>query len=832
MRYHSSLIKHYISIKDTPEEIAKKLILKTCEVEEIIKRDLPEDVVIGKVINVRKHPQADKLVVCDVDCWARWIYTICTWGENVVLNSFVPVALPGCYLPDIDLKIEPRTMRGEPSNGMICSKGEIGINEDEDQHWIWTLQYDSKTPASDITQPADFNDITDADCGIALKDKYPRLEAYIFDVDNKTVTNRPDLTGHFWLAWELQAMYANNAATHILWDKLHTMMREMPFTSASQLSTLGKQHTIPVTVTCDAVAVYTGIHLENCTTQPSTFLTRTILRDCGSTPRLNRVDASNLFMMLTGQPVHFFDADSIVWWVTVRYAKQGEEFVDLMDGSHVLTEKDIVIADDEKVLALAGIIWWKSSAITEKTKNIFVEIAHFDAVTIRKTGTRLALRTDAELRYEKQINPQFTTRTLPMFLDFLLYAKKDLGEYTMWWLSHYTAPDYNDQPLDIAVDWEKISQAIYGDNSLSPETAKGILTQLGYIVHENSVVVPWWRWSNDMHWLHDITEEVIRIHGYEAVEGKPLTAVLTTPKNEWTVAIQRAFEEVLVRDFRMTQVETYPWLHEKYIAPFGTNTNNLLSLQNPTAPELTYLRDNMIYGLLDAVTKNAKIYDTINIFDMGKVWSQEENTRKENHVCGMVFYDNKKTRWRQDDSRFTTKQALEALGIATLKGYTIRLEPTTKPYFHTKKQATIYADDVIVWHIGSLHPSIMQLAKLDEYTSITYAQLSLTTIASLPKKQYIPSYETLQDQIISRDFSFVVDANTERKVLEDAIRSINEVSDIAIFDIYAGDTIPEGKKAIAFSCKIRWDGTLQTDQINAIMDRVIKACEATWATLR
>lgn len=107
-------------------------------------------------------------------------------------------------------------------------------------------------------------------------------------------------------------MYANNAATHILWDKLHTMMREMPFTSASQLSTLGKQHTIPVTVTCDAVAVYTGIHLENCTTQPSTFLTRTILRDCGSTPRLNRVDASNLFMMLTGQPVHFFDADSIV----------------------------------------------------------------------------------------------------------------------------------------------------------------------------------------------------------------------------------------------------------------------------------------------------------------------------------------------------------------------------------------------------------------------------------------------------------------------------------------------------------------------------------------
>lgn len=832
MRYHSSRIKHYISIRDTPQEIAKKLILKTCEVEEIIERKLPEDVVIGKVASIKKHPEADKLVVCELDCGAKWVYTICTWGENVVENSYVPVAIPGCYLPAIDLKIEPRTMRWIPSNGMICSKGEVGILEDEDQHWIWTLQYDKSTPIEKIIQPADFDDISDADLGVALKDKYPWLEAYIFDVDNKTITNRPDLTGHFWLAWELQAMYAQSASTNILRNKLPTIIESHSYTSSNQLATFGKQHQIPVRITCDGVRVYTGIHLTDCQVVPSTFFTRMVLRDCDLTPRSNWVDAGNTFMMLTGQPIHCFDADTIDWWVIVRYAQDWEKFTDLMDVTHSLSNTDIVIADTKKILALAGIIGGKESAISEKTKNVFVEIAHFDPIIVRKTGTRLGVRTDAEMRYEKQINAQFTTHAIAMFLDFLQYAKKDLRTYTMEWLSLYTSPTYSDEKLQITIDREKISQSIYGDNSLSPETAKNILINLWYGVTDNSVLVPWRRGANDMHGIHDITEEVIRIHGYETIESKPLHATLTIPQNESTVAIQRSFEETLVRDFHMTQVETYPWLHEKHIDLFWVDTKNLLSLQNPTAPELMYLRDSMIYGLLDIITKNAKTSDEISIFDIGKVWTWNWKTKAEDHACGIVCYNNIKERTREKDTWFPAKQAIETVCKNILPWYSIQYKLSENSNYHTKKQATIYINDVKVGKIVALHPSILQAIKLDENSSLTYASISLKQLAWFTKTHQTRWYETLQDQILRRDFNFLVDKTTNRETLKNAIQGIKEILEIKIFDIYAWESLPEWKKAIAFSCKIMGDGTMKTEEINKIMDAVIIACEKTGAKLK
>ncbi len=163
---------------------------------------------------------------------------------------------------------------------MICSKGELGINEDEEHHWIWTLQYADKTDLSTVPQQPDFDDITDADCGVPLANKYPWLEAYIFDVDNKTVTHRPDLTGHFGLAWELNAMYTSEAATKITMSKLPTLMDAHTYTSIDEMVAHGKSHTIPVSTTCDAVQVYSTILLENCHTQASAFLTRVILRDC------------------------------------------------------------------------------------------------------------------------------------------------------------------------------------------------------------------------------------------------------------------------------------------------------------------------------------------------------------------------------------------------------------------------------------------------------------------------------------------------------------------------------------------------------------------------
>ena len=195
MKYTWQLLKKFISVNDSPENIAKNLILKTCEIEEIHQRTISENIVIGYVKSCEQHPDADKLKVCSVDCGKKWEYTICCGGSNVAAGLYVPVALPGTVFEKLGITIEPRKMRGIESNGMICSKEEIDILEDMEKHSIWSMT-------------EDLDDISDADLGTAVKDKFPRLESRVMEVDNKSITNRPDLTWHFGAAIELNAIYS------------------------------------------------------------------------------------------------------------------------------------------------------------------------------------------------------------------------------------------------------------------------------------------------------------------------------------------------------------------------------------------------------------------------------------------------------------------------------------------------------------------------------------------------------------------------------------------------------------------------------------------------
>ena len=831
MRYHSSLIKHYISINDSVENIANKLILKTCEVEEIIQRKIPSDVVIWKVVSVKPHPQADKLVVCSLNCWAKWVFQICTWGENVTVWSYVPVAIPGCYLPVIDLKIEPRSLRWEDSNGMICSKWELGINEDEEQHWIRTLQYALNTDLKTVPQQPDFDDISDEDCGVAITNKYPRLDAYIFEVDNKTVTHRPDLTGHFGLAWELNAMYVSDASTKIIMSKLPTLMDAHTYTSIDELVVHGKAHTIAVQNNCPAVQVYGSILAENCAVQPSTLLTRVILRDCGSTPKNNWVDFSNISMLLTGQPIHCFDADKIDGWVTVRFAKEWEQFIDLMDTTHTLTVNDIVIADDKKVLALGWVIWWKESAITASTKRVFIEIAHFDSVAVRKTGTRLSLRTDAELRFEKHINPQYTAHTLQMVLDLLQYYKRDLGSFEIAGISLLTQPSYTNSPKTIGLDRPKISQVIFGDDTFKAEDGIKILTGLGFKFYENTVTIPRRRSPDDMNGMHDIIEEVSRLYGYENIVGKELYGRLAMPTIDSAVRIQQEIEQILVDRFAYTQTETYPRANEKYITLFGKDTKDFYKLQNAPAPELQYLRDIMLYWLLDVVIKNHKTVDEIRIFDTGKAWPTVDNKLTETRDVGIVSYRNKVTTW-QDDPRLDVKNAcIAALRAAGVK-HPITFKVTQVWQYHTQKQCSIHIWDTFIWFLWQLHPEFVDACGLPTQSYVTYAQIHLDIIPTLPVSLPSSVFESMQDQIVWRDFCFVIDQWVSYQILWDAIKPVSEVKDIHIFDLYAWDKLEAGKKSCAFSIKLKWDWTMTTEQINTVMKKVIAVCEETGAKIR
>ena len=844
MKYTSPLLKKFISINDTPENIAKNLILKTCEIEEINYRSIAESIVVGLVKSCEQHPDADKLKVCMVDCGKKWIYQIICGGSNVATWLYVPVALPGTVFEKAGITIEPRKMRGIESNGMICSKEEIWILEDMEKHSIWSLT-------------EDLEDISDADLWTALSAKFPRLENRVMEVDNKSLTNRPDLTWHFGAATELNAIYRHKKWV-ITFNKIKEYHEQCTPTHIMHILENSTKPERKVVWESANLNAYILLHLKNIDVHQTSFFTRLQMLDLWAKPISNWVDFSNLFMNISGQPIHFFDAEKVDGDIIVRNAQDGEKFTDLFETQHILKATDVVITDKKKILALAGVVWGLESWITESTKNILVEIANFDPVAVRKTWTRLWLRTDAELRFEKNINSRRTLFCLILFLDELNYYAKDLGNFKIGWLSYFISPKIEaESRKHIEVDIKVMEQFIFGKKiTWFDSQVEEILFWLwctwvdGWTLNikhwKISVVCPLWRSPDDLNIPEDIYEEVARIYGYDQIENIPLLSDITyTPYTEY-VAIQRKLEDILVNTLGCNQTETYPRIGEKALHEFGWDIHNMYMLQNPINPEAPYMRNDMLYGLLTHVSKNSKFFDEFKLFDIGKIWDKKQKAKdngqgknifasefvNEKMQLGAMMYQKNIDQWDKDPileaKHFVSVIAKEwGLGIMSF-------EKTTLNQFHPKKQAMILLKNQVIWFIWALHPLILQNNKIWESSGVVYLSLNLTDILDYEKhtEAHNYTYETLQDQIVWRDLCFVIDANKSFDSVLSAVKKVSEVKDVEVFDVYTGKNLGEDKKSVSIKIKIVWDGTMTTEQINEVMNKAITAAESVGGSLR
>ncbi len=839
MKYSSQLLKRFISVNDTPENIARNLIVKTCEIEAVHERSIPETVVIGLVKSCEKHPEADKLSVCQLDCGKKGQFQILCGGVNVKAWLWVPVALPGTYLKKVDLKIEPRKMRGLDSNGMICSKEELGINEDLDAHTI-----------RDLSQ--DLEELSEQDIWTPLVAKFPWLEWRALDVDSKSLTNRPDLTWHFGLAVELHAIYT---ADKISYAKIKEYMDQCSTSAILQTLDNSKAGKVKVVSKSEGLNSYLLLEINDIKINQTGFFTRLEMLDMDANPINNRVDFSNLFMLMSGQPVHFFDAEKVEGDIIVRNAKEGEEFIDLFETKHILKGEDIVITDKKKILALAWVIGGQESWITEDTKNILVEIANFDPVMVRKTWTRLGLRTDAELRFEKNINPRWTLFCLILFLDQLKYSKKDLWDFEIGGLNYFISNKVKDERKKmIELDRKKMTETIFGkmEDGFGLE-AKKILQRLWCEVKEEKITPPLRRGPNDLNIPEDLYEEVARIYGYDQVEWLPLMSEMKNIAFTDEVLLQRKSEDVLVRNFACNQMETYPRVGEKILQAFHVDPKDLYSLANPTNPETPYLRDDMIYGLLAHTAKNCKFFDQFKIFDIGKIWNKKNKKSEpvnafassfvdEQMQLGVMLYQKSLAAWDQDpllEAKNMVKSLCKEFGI---QGEII-FAATGLNYFHPKKQAKIVVNiagkEYGIWTISALHPVILQQEKVGENASVVYLSFTFGEIITCLNQQSGKNrgYETLQDQIVSRDLCFVVDMQKDFSDIVHAVKSVPEIEDVEVFDVYAGKNIWENKKSVSLRVKIVGRGgkeneSMTTDQINAIMQVAIANAEKAGASLR
>ncbi len=828
-------MKKFISVDVSADDIAQNLILKTAEIEWIEHRIISENIVIWYVSDCQKHPDADRLNVCQVNCGEKWQYQIICGGVNVRAGIFVAVALPWTKFEKIWMTIEAREMRWVESNGMICSKEEIWINEDLDMHSIWELVLD-------------LEDISDRDLGMPLKFKFPRLEWYVLEVDNKWLTNRPDLTGHFGVACELNSIYRD--AGKFAYNKVKDYFNHFASTNILDILEHGNKAKRKVIGESWWVNSYTLLELNNVNVKESSFFTRLQMIDLWANPRSNRVDFSNIFMILSGQPIHFFDADKVNGDIIIRDAKEWEEFIDLFETKHILKSNDIVIADKDKILALAGVVGWGESGITENTKNILVEIANFDPVLVRKTWTRLALRTDAEIRYEKNINPRWSLYCLILFLDELKYYSKDLWTFEIWGTSAFIKESVLwTRNKQINVDYTKMEMFIFWKKTEGfTEEAKRILVSLGFGVNENMVQVPIWRWPGDINIVEDLYEEVWRIYGYERIEESPLLSdakYVDYPDYVW---LNRKLEEILVRNLNFDQTETYSRVWEKQINQLWINKADLYSLQNPTNPEMPFMRDDMLAWLILHAAKNSKFFDNFRIFDIGKVRRQSrgkdikdakfaDDFVWEKGQLGMMIY-HKDISNRNDDPILAAKSYVNLIAKELWLKSEVKYVASEIKHFHPKKQADIMYllnwKEIRIWFVGSLHPLILKDYKISENAWVVYVSLDMENLIEECKSVSFTStgYESLQDQIVYRDLCFVVDSDKTYEAVLESVKWVKEISDIELFDLYQGANLGEGKKSIAFKIKIVGDGKLTTEGINEIMNKSIKAGEKSGWKLR
>ena len=837
MLFSTNLLKKYISLDIEPKKLMSTMTLHACEIEHVDVRNIPELVVIWYVTETKKHPNADTLTICQLDCWSHGMYQICTAADNIVSNIYVPVALPWCYLPSIDLTIWARQMRGEDSNGMICAKIELGINEDADQHGIWIMD-------------EDFFDLIKEDIWQSITVKHPRLNNMMLDVDNKTINNRPDLTWLLGMAIEMRAIFRNNNDVDVIkHENITYVLDEHNPARTIELLSHATSCNQKFEIKTDKCSVYSLLHLTNITVKETPFYDRLSLIDSGLSSKNNWVDFSNLFMTITWQPIHCFNADKINGSINIRQALDWEEFVDLNWVKHILVQQDIVIADNNWVIALAGVIWWLSTAISNDTKNIVIEIAHFDPVAVRRTSMRIWVRTDAVMRFEKTISPLLSLTSLSLILDVLKHYTLMLGDYRIAGMSSLMDDQVKSRAIShqyISFDFNYCTNLIFGRNieQWDQEMITNILNLLGFQIDNTSnVSVPRRRWSDDMNISEDLYEEIARLYGYNRIQPVISKEPVSYKPFQWLVQLNRVIEDVLVNRYKADQLQTYAWCDEIFFDAFGYNRANLVQLRNAVSPELSYLRPSLIPNLILAVQKNSKIYWSFTLFDSGQTWNKQEEYSRylnkqsfETTKLWLVSYK-KSTSDRKEDTLLEVKAMLQWLVSAFNLEWELEYTATNYSRYHPKKQGVILYNGQVIGMLAQLHPTILETFKIETTAQVVVSELSLENLDSVIKWQWYSfqsdaEYQTIQDQILTRDLCFVIDIDKWFGEITNIVKRVSGVQKVDVFDLYQWEYLPEGKKSIALTLTIVGDGSWTTEQINNVMNHAISEVENIGGKLR
>lgn len=782
----------YVNLDVSDQQFADDMTLSGSKVEsfETEGADI-KNVIVGKVVSLVKHPDSDHLWICQIDVGAKDNIQIVTGAQNLKVNDVVPVAMDDSFVSG-GHHIKKGKLRGVESNGMLCSLGELGLTIHDFPYaiedGIFVLGDDcDKTLGKDIHE------------AIGLDDVITEFEI---------TSNRADCLSITGLAREAAATFDSKLVIpEPAVKKTHGDVNDFLSVEIKEPSLCYR---------------YAGAVVENVRVKPSPRWMRERLRACGVRPINNIVDITNFVMLEYGQPMHAFDLRYLDGHkVIVRKALDGEKITTLDGVERALKPEMLVIADENKPVAVAGVMGGEYSGIMDDTTTIVFESAMFNGVSVRRTAKALGMRTEASARYEKELDATGCLRSLKRALQ--LVEELDAGDI----VGGVVDCDHSDKtPVTLPFEPEWVNNFIGID--VSAEEQKKILEKIDFKVENGVITAPSFR--NDIEHQADISEEIARFYGYDKIPDRALSGVADGRYTD-RQKLEKLVTDVMLSE-GLSEVCTYTFIspkqYDKLRLPADSPRRDSVKIMNPLGEDTSIMRTTAVPSMLDVLSRN---YNNRNLkaamFEIAVSFkprgTEELPEEPKNIVMGL---------YGEEYDYFTLKGVIEELLSKTgITDYDIE-RVTDDPILHPGRAARITVGGKTLALLGEVHPETAKNFSIGTRCYVAEVSMDVLFENAGAEKVYTPLPKF---PAVTRDLAFVCDKSVPVVSLEKEIQSAvgKTLENVTLFDVYEGNQIESGKKSVAFSLKLRSkDKTLTDDDADSAMKKAIKAIEKLGATLR
>ena len=793
MKFTKDWLDVHLKTNKSESQIIQKLNSIGLEVEKVepVKNEL-SDFIVAKIIKANKHPNADRLKLCDVDIGKKDTLKVVCGAPNARDGLLTIYAPPGSVIPKNGMKLEVSKIRGETSYGMLCSESELKLSNESEGIIDLNDKYKTKIGKSFFGEKKGKNVI-----------------------ELSITPNRPDCLGVRGIARDLSASN---------FGKL-----KEPRKSKVKKNI---KHNLKIKIEKNknqACSIFGSCIIKNIKNTESPGWLKNRILALGLRPISAVVDITNYVMFDLNRPLHAYDLDKIKNKITVRNSKKGESFKALDNKNYTLDKDMCVIADDEGVLGLGGIIGGERSGTEIHTKNILLESAYFDPTLIRKTAKKLDLNSDAKFRFERGVDPQSVTAGLDSAVELILEICG--GEVSK--LDVQQTKKFKD--LEIKFDPKMVTKTV-GTNIKTNEIKK-ILSNLGFTIKSKgkflNVKVPSWR--PDIFGEIDLVEEVIRIIGFEKIKSIEPEKKRTKPTlNFFQKHFHLAQRSVASKGY----LETITWsfTDEKINNKFKEKLESV-KIVNPISSDLNVLRNSLYPNLIFYLEKNLnRGFGDQALFEIGPTFTGKKPGQQKTVVCGIKkqFIDEDSNLKKNDlvDVFHIKKDLVQSLTELEIRKEDFKVEENTPSYYHPGISGSIVSKDgnLVLGYFGALHPKIISNTfgfEIFLENLVEYKAKNKKTKESLTFSDYQKS---------DRDFAFLVNKDTRAQDLTEVIQNIdkNLIKEIKIFDVYEGENIPSDKKSIALKVTIQSDHkTLNESDLTNISKKIVSTVEEkTGAKLR